>query len=257
LTRSLKKLSSRRCESGKKSSEAGFEAGAADSLEAFLKRLRDRCADHGGCHGADRDRCIEEQAQRALDLADELGLLKQPDFTFGDFRQMEPDLWSGTEHVVELSQPGMRYHKTTIPPAFGLIPKMIRVPVVDLRADPSQSKDRKAIEFVRATPLEYLERWQASNEIFSDDVRLTSVIAWPDGAVSFGITQPQYHGIPAEPRDIERCFLAAGWTRMKDPSGHVVYFNYVRRHGDRCLAPELLPYRRPTPAFRRNPLSAG
>jgi hypothetical protein len=167
------------------------------------------------------------QAQQALDLADEFGCLKRPDFTFDEFREMEPDLWFGTEHLVEFSQTNKRYHKITIPPGFGLTPKVIRIPVVDLRADSSSPKEREVIEFVPATPLEYLERWQASNDIFGDDVRLTSVIEWLGGAISFGITQPQYHGIPAEPRDIERCFLAAGWTRLKDPSGHVIYFNYA------------------------------
>ena len=45
--------------------------------------------------------------------------------------------------------------------------------------------------------------------------------------MSFGISQPQYHGAPAEYRDIERCFSEAGWTRLKDPSGHVIFFNYA------------------------------
>ena len=56
---------------------------------------------------------------------------------------------------------------------------------------------------------------------------MASVIAWPDGAISFGITQPQYHGTPAESRDIEKFFKEAGWVRLKDPSGHVVFFNYA------------------------------
>jgi hypothetical protein len=66
-----------------------------------------------------------------------------------------------------------------------------------------------------------------SNETFGDDVRLVSVIRWSDGMVSFGITQPQYHGVPAEPRDIEKFFKDAGWSRLKDPSGHLVFFNYA------------------------------
>ncbi len=49
------------------------------------------------------------------------------------------------------------------------------------------------------------------------------------GSAFSSITQPQYHGIPAEPRDIERGFLAAGWTRLKDPSGHVIFFNHAFR----------------------------
>jgi hypothetical protein len=115
--------------------------------------------------------------------------------------------------------------KTTIPPAFGLIPRVRQQPVAVLRAGgPAFSE---AIEFVSATPLEYLSRWLASNEVFGDDVRLVSVIQWTTGMVSFGITQPQYHGVPAEPREIERFFLEAGWTRLRDPSGHLVFFNYA------------------------------
>lgn len=128
---------------------------------------------------------------------------------------------------MDLFEPEKRYRKTTIPPAFGLVPKVLEIPVVNLRNDPSIPATRKAIEFVHATPLEYLERWAASNEVFGDDVRLVSVIQWQEGFVSFGISQPQYHGTPAEYRDIERCFLAAGWTRLKDPSGHAVFFNYA------------------------------
>jgi hypothetical protein len=45
--------------------------------------------------------------------------------------------------------------------------------------------------------------------------------------VSFGITQPQYHGVPAEPREIEAFFHQAGWNRLNDPSGHAVFFNYA------------------------------
>jgi hypothetical protein len=49
-----------------------------------------------------------------------------------------------------------------------------------------------------------------ANEVFGDDARLASVIEWPDGNLSFGITQPQYHGAPAEQRDIEFYFHAPG-----------------------------------------------
>ena len=77
-------------------------------------------------------------------------------------------------------------------------------------------------------PLEYLDRWVRANEVFGDDVRLTSVIQWADGNVSFAISQPQYHGEPAEPRDIERHFRAAGWTPIHDPTGqHRLFYNYA------------------------------
>ncbi len=64
-----------------------------------------------------------------------------------------------------------------------------------------------------------------NNEVFGDDVKLVSVIQWKDGLVSFGITQPQYQGAPAAPRDIEKFFREAGWTLLNDPSNHKVFFN--------------------------------
>ncbi|BCU76204.1 hypothetical protein [Luteolibacter sp. LG18] len=133
--------------------------------------------------------------------------------------------WIGSEHWVDFSDEDGHYHKTTIPPAFGLVPKVVTHPVVDLRS--AIPKTRQAIEFLPGTPLEYLERWRTSNELFGDDVRLVSVIAWADGGLSFGITQPQYHGVPAEPREIEHHFLRAGWVRLPDPSGHVIFFNHA------------------------------
>jgi len=135
----------------------------------------------------------------------------------------------GTEHVVEFSHDRSRVGKLTIPPAFGLVPKVLEHPVVNLRDEPGLKPTRQAIEFLHATPLEYLERWIAANDVFGDDVRLTSVVEWADGQVSFGISQPQYHGEPAPPREINRYFEASGWTRITDPgnSGHVLYFNYA------------------------------
>jgi hypothetical protein len=103
----------------------------------------------------------------------------------------------GTEHVVELSDEHALVVKITIPPKFGLTPRVLSHPVVDLRQGPAKGGLRRAIEFVAATPLEYLERWLAANEVFEDDVTLSSVIEWSDGEVSFVITQPQYHGEPA------------------------------------------------------------
>ena len=117
--------------------------------------------------------------------------------------------------------------KITIPPKFGLIPKIVAHPAVNLRGDPSLPGHRQAIEIVPATPLEYLERWIAANHVFEDDVRLTSVIEWSGGEVSFGITQPQYHGHPAPVRDIERYFEASGWKRVLDNSDHLLFYNYA------------------------------
>lgn len=168
--------------------------GSGHSLETFYQRLRDLCASYGGCHGPDRRSRIEDQAEQARALADRLGILIHPDCSWSDYLADNPDLWIGSEHVVEFAPDTWRYGKITIPPAFGLVPEVISLPFVNLRAKPGESTTREVIEFLHATPLEYLARWIANNDVFGDDVKLASVIAWPDGKVSFGITQPQYHG---------------------------------------------------------------
>jgi len=143
------------------------------------------------------------------------------------FKSAADDLHFGTEHVVEFSDAHARVVKITIPPHFGLIPQVVTHPVVNLRDDPETPFQRTEIEFLPATPLEYLERWIAANDVFEDDVTLASVIQWSDGLVSFAIAQPQYHGEPAEPREIDRFFGASGWKQLPVTSGHTLYFNYA------------------------------
>ncbi len=128
---------------------------------------------------------------------------------------------------MEFDDEAGRVVKITVPPKFGLIPSVISVLQANLRDDPAIPPFRQEIGFIHATPLEYLERWMAANEVFEDDVRLTSVIEWSDGQTSFAITQPQYHGEPAAHREIEHFFAEAGWTRIPDATGHLLFFNYA------------------------------
>jgi len=194
-------------------------------LKTFFERLRDLCADDSESNGEERSGRIRAQAKQAYALAAELGILKSADITWSDFQDQIGDAKTGSEHVVELDEKSNLVGKTTKPPAFGLIPALKKLP--KFFAWGGVSSYEKKIEFFSATPLEYLARWIANNDIFGDDVRLVSVIRWKDGLVSFGITQPQYHGRLAEPREIETYFLNAGWTRLFDPSGHLIYFNYA------------------------------
>lgn len=212
--------------SGDSSASQGADV-PGDSLAAFYERLRDVCQDHGACHGQDRRQRIQGQAEQALALAGEFGFLIEPGVTWAEFLALCPDAIIGTEHMVELDTRAGLVGKTTIPPAFGLVPELLRHPLAVLRPDVDGPREREVIEFVHATPLEYLSRWLASNQVLGDDVRLVSVIRWAGGMISFGITQPQYHGVPAETREIEAYFHQAGWTRLKDPSGHTVFFNYA------------------------------
>lgn len=134
--------------------------------------------------------------------------------------------WQGSEHLVELLTDEGCYGKVTVPNGFGLVPG---VKLTDsVRADPfARLETRRSLEFFPATPIEYLERWQASNVLFGDDVHLASVVRWKDGEVSFVVTQPQYHGEPADEREIVRYFGEAGWEQLKDPSGHLVFYNFA------------------------------
>lgn len=131
----------------------------------------------------------------------------------------------GTEHLVEFDDEIGRVVKITVPPKFGLIPAVISTSRANIRDDPAIPAFRQQIELIQATPLEYLERWIAANEVFDDDVRLTSVVEWSDGLISFSISQPQYHGEAATPREIEDFFIAAGWKRILDDSGHLLFYN--------------------------------
>ena len=87
-------------------------------------------------------------------MADELGVLKNPRFTWQKLRQEEQGLWIGSEHLVEFFPQERRYHKITVPPAFGLTPALLSIPVANLHADPAAQSFRRAIEFIHATPLE-------------------------------------------------------------------------------------------------------
>lgn len=227
-------LSSLRRESEKKAGrksgeprEASFSGDPADTLATFFERLRDLCQNNSECHGQERDKRVRAQAEQAVALAAEFGILIQENDTWEEFLAHCPEAMIGTEHMVEQEEHTGIVGKTTIPPAFGLIPELVRLPLAVLQPDSSKPRFREAIEFVHATPLEYLTRWRACNEVFGDDVRLVRVIRWRDGLVSFGITQPQYHGIPADPREIDDFFRRAGWMPIHDPSGHTVFFHHV------------------------------
>lgn len=62
----------------------------------------------------------------------------------------------GSEHLVDLDATTSTALKITIPPAFGLVPRLKELPVIDLRSD--QRSSRTVIEFFPATPVEYLDQ---------------------------------------------------------------------------------------------------
>lgn len=68
--------------------------------------------------------------------------------------------------MVELDARAGLVGKTTVPPGFGLVPYLLRHSLAVLRPDADAPRKADAIEFVKATPLEYLARWRACNEVF-------------------------------------------------------------------------------------------
>jgi len=203
-------------------------------LETLLNGLRDLHRNHEKGHGRKRSETIQEQAEYACAFARENSLLVEPEYSFSDLTagniapvSGEVGLVRGAEHVVELDGLSGRMKKFTIPSGFGLTPKLLHHEVANASLYQEHATTKPSIEFVEATPLEYLTRWHACNELFHDDVQLTTIILWPNGDTSFGITQPQYGGNIPDITCIEEYFTQAGWTRVKNALHHTVFYNYA------------------------------
>ena len=203
-------------------------------LEALLNELRHLHRDHKESDGRERRLSIQEQAKYACAFARKNGILVEPSYDFSEISVVnntqttdETSLVKGAEHVVELDASLRRMKKITIPTGFGLTPKLLYhdVPHASLRGN--QVTTRASIEYIEGSPLEYLTRWHACNELFHDDAKLTTVILWPNGDTSFGITQPQYSGNIPEVSRIEDYFSQAGWTRIKNALHHTIFYNYA------------------------------
>jgi len=200
-------------------------------LEALLNELQDFHRDNQKSHGQGRGQAIQDQAQYACAFARKNGILEEAPYSFGEFKadteSGSTSLVRGAEHVVELDEFSHRIKKFTLPSGFGLTPKLLHHVQAHADLRPELQSTKPSIEFVPATPLEYLTRWQACNDLFHDDVKLTTVILWSDQRVSFGITQPQYAGnIPSNTR-IEEYFSQTMWTRVSNELGHTVFYNYA------------------------------
>ena len=197
-------------------------------LKAFSDRLRDLCQNDNKGAGEPRQNAIEGQTKSVAALARQFGILKASPDTYETVRDGGDDFIEGAEHLVGWSAKSGRIGKLTIPGKFGLAPAIVNRPLVDLRNE-QPNRLIRTIEFVPATPLEYLCRWADANDLFRDDVRLESIIEWPNKHLSIGISQPQYSGARPDVREIRTYFEDAGWVHICEPSpqnGHQIYFNY-------------------------------
>ncbi|MDB6134052.1 MAG: hypothetical protein JWM59_2295 [Verrucomicrobiales bacterium] len=136
------------CEPEKKHSIA---AASGYPPETFHNRLRDLCAHDIGCVGHDWARRTEDEAEQACAVGREYGILSVPGLTWAQFVAGSSDPHIGTEHLVEFQYDMGRVIKITIPPSFGLVPKVVTHAVPNLRGEPEGS--RQALEFQNATPL--------------------------------------------------------------------------------------------------------
>ena len=195
-------------------------------IDSFYDRLRHVCEkDLSGFEG-NRTSLAKEEALRSIIVARELGILKESELSWQEFETETKDfVHRGTEHIVEFSADSATVVKLTIPPKFGLIPGIHQRLKPNLR-DPTNPKIMFTVEFQQATPLEYLDRWMCSNDVFDDNVSLASVVLWKDGNVSFVILQPHYDGEPATDREISKFFEDAGWVHLSKEKEHDLYFNY-------------------------------
>ncbi len=203
-------------------------------LETLLNGLRDLHRNHQKSDGRKRGKTIQKQAEYACTFARKNSILIEPDYSFDDLITDDEtrdggdaSVTKGSEHVVELDAGASRVVKITIPNGFGLTPKLLQVKQAHAHLRAKIKESRPSIEFVPATPLEYLSRWHACNELFNDDVRLCDVILWPNQRVSLSISQPVYAGSIPTNADIETYFSKAGWTRINNASGHGIFYDYA------------------------------
>lgn len=122
-------------------------------LETLLDRLRHFHQDHQEGNGRARGELIKEQAEHACAFAREHGILTTLEYCFSSIQSTE---LVGSEHLVELDTNQHRVVKITIPKGFGLAPDLIRKPNPLYGLHDNEAEYRESIEFVHATPLEYL-----------------------------------------------------------------------------------------------------
>ncbi|MBX3742641.1 MAG: hypothetical protein KF712_16770 [Akkermansiaceae bacterium] len=180
-----------------------------DFLETFQERLSNLCESDGGGDEPRSGGWEESHTEQICAIADSLGILERPDYTFQELIS-QSGIFLGTEHVVELDTVDSRVSKITRPPAFGLYPTLVERQGLPLPSGRLIETQRQ-IELVGSSLSKYLLRWAYSNQVFGDDVRLSSLIRWADGALSVGITQPQYHGRKASESEIMEFFVRKGW----------------------------------------------
>ncbi len=155
-------------------------------LQAHLEELRRRREAVGNLQGGST--YFEEDLQIFTRYAGEKGFHLQ--LGPRELTQLPSD--EGNEHQVWFLEKRGTFLKATWPGFFGL--KVVH------RTD----------EDSRASPIDYLERWQLHNEFFGDDVRFLGALS-TDKGLRLIIEQPAISGIPATEQQIRTFFTGNGW----------------------------------------------
>ncbi|MEZ5325762.1 MAG: hypothetical protein R3F19_11955 [Verrucomicrobiales bacterium] len=113
----------------------------------------------------------------------------------------------GNEHQVWYREPSATFLKATWPGFFGV--KVIQ------RIDEDE----------RASPIDYLERWQFHNQLFGDDVRFLGALD-TDRGIRLLISQPAIAGEPATVEQIRTFFTSNGW-RAFEAGGELAFYDPV------------------------------
>jgi hypothetical protein len=175
---------------------------AGVTLQAHVEELRSRCEAVSRLQGGST--YLHEEIGIFLDYVRERGfLLPNPP----DELSRPPDD-EGNEHQVWFLPGEGAVLKATWPDFFGLL-------VV-----------HRPGEEIRASPIDYLQRWTFHNALFGDDIAFVGALP-TDTGLRLIIRQPAIAGEPATDDQIAGFFLSTGWKRFVI-DGNVAFFDPVR-----------------------------
>mgnify|MGYP001278469983 CR=1 FL=1 len=172
---------------------------AGVTLQAHVEELRSRCEAVSRLQGGST--YLYEEIAIFRDYAGERGL----------FLEAPPEELSrtpddeGNEHQVWFLPDEGAVLKATWPDFFGLL--VIHRPG----------------EEMRASPIDYLQRWTFHNDLFGDDISFVGALPI-DAGLRLLIRQPAIAGEPATDEQIAEFFTSTGWKRFTI-DGNIAFFD--------------------------------
>ena len=112
---------------------------------------------------------------------------------------------AGVEHRVRLDHASKRVYKCTHPESYGGGPQ------INFDLDPVTDRPQQRLVLGKATPMQYLVRWQLFNEVFGDEVRLERVLTVGYG-LSIIVSQRDITGLTLAVDEITAYFHERGFV---------------------------------------------